>query len=242
MNGAAVERYLRLKQEIADLARAAGRAPDSVRLIAASKTHSPEALEPLIQAGLTDFGENTAQEALPKIDQLRARHLTWHFIGHLQSNKAKNIPGNFAWLHSLDSLALATRLERLAAESNTPLKALIEINVTHDPRKHGVAPDELDRLLDSLLRAELRHVAMRGLMTIGPHAAASEEKRKCFSELRLLGETARRKHDLPNFDQLSMGMTDDYAEAIAEGATMVRIGTGIFGTRTYKSRAPVNKP
>ncbi len=242
MNGAAVERYLRLKQEIADLARAAGRAPDSVRLIAASKTHPAETLEPLIQAGLTDFGENTVQEALPKIDKLRARNIAWHFIGHLQSNKAKNIPGNFAWLHSLDSLARATRLERLATDSNTPLNTLIEINVTHDPRKHGVAPDELDRLLDALLCAELRHVALRGLMTIGPHAATSEEKRKCFSELRQLCETARRKHDLPNFDQLSMGMTEDYAEAIAEGATMVRIGTGIFGTRTYKSRPPVNEP
>ena len=237
MNGAAVERYLRLKQEIADLARAAGRAPDSVRLIAASKTHPPETLEPLIQAGLADFGENTVQEALPKIEALRERNLTWHFIGHLQSNKAKNIPGNFTWLHSLDSLALATRLERLAAESNTRLKALIEINVTRDPRKHGVAPDELDRLLDSLLRAEFRYIALRGLMTIGPHAATSEEKRKCFSELRQLCETARRKHDLPNFDQLSMGMTDDYAEAIAESATMVRVGTGIFGARTYRSRA-----
>lgn len=233
MTGAVPERYQRLKYEIANLARAAGRTPDAVRLIAASKTHPPETLEPLIHVGLADFGENTAQEALPKIERLRAHELTWHFIGHLQSNKAKNVPGNFAWLHSLDSLSLATRLEKFAAEHSTTLHALIEVNVTRDPRKHGVAPDQLDALLESLLRAELQHVTLRGLMTIGPYPASATEKRKCFSELRLLCAAARTQLNLPQFDQLSMGMTEDYAEAIAEGATMVRIGTGIFGERNY---------
>ena len=233
MNGAAVERYLRLKQEIADLARAAGRAPDSVRLIAASKTHPPGTLEPLIRAGLAEFGENTVQEALPKIDQLRAHSLTWHFIGHLQSNKAKNISGNFAWLHSLDSLALATRLERLAAERGARIDALIEVNIGGDPRKHGIAPPALSPLLESLLAAELRHVILRGLMTIGPYPATATESRKHFAELRQLRDTAQSGYALPDFNQLSMGMSEDYAHAIAEGATMIRIGTGLFGERDY---------
>ena len=231
----AVERYLQLKQEIADLARVAGRAPDSVRLIAASKTHPPETLQPLIKAGLTDLGENTVQEALPKIEHLRADALTWHFIGHLQSNKAKNIPGQFAWLHSLDSLALATRLEKFAAERNAMLNALIEVNVANDPRKHGIAPDDLEPLVESLLRVELRHVALRGLMTIGPYPASTAEKRKHFGELRRLRDAVRQRLNLPTFDQLSMGMSDDYAEAIAEGATMVRVGTAIFGERNYSA-------
>ena len=233
MTGAILERYQRLKHEIAELARTAGRVPDAVRLVAASKTQPPETLEPLIHAGLTDFGENTAQEALPKIERLRAQPLTWHFIGHLQSNKAKNIPGNFAWLHSLDALSLAIRLEKFAAERGATLNALIEVNITRDPRKHGVAPDQLDTLLESLLRTELRHVTLRGLMTIGPYSATATEKRKCFAELRQLCTAAQTRLNLPRFDQLSMGMTEDYAEAIAEGATMVRIGTGIFGERSY---------
>lgn len=233
MNDAVVERYLRLKHEIANLARAAGRAPDSVRLIAASKTHLPETLEPLIRAGLTDFGENTVQEALPKIDKLRARNLTWHFIGHLQSNKAKNIPGNFAWLHSLDSLQLASRLDRLAAEHNAHLNALIEVNIASDARKHGVAPQNIDVLVESIQRAELRYITLRGLMTIGPYPATKDEKRKHFATLRRLCDVVRARLKLTTFDQLSMGMTEDYPEAIAEGASMIRVGTAIFGERNY---------
>lgn len=233
MTGAVVERYLRLKQEIADLARAAGRAPDSVRLIAASKTHPPETIQSLIEAGLTDVGENTAQEALPKIEHLRAHPLTWHFIGHLQSNKAKNIPGKFTWLHSLDSLALAGRLEKFAAGRDANLNVLIEVNIARDARKHGVAPDDLDPLLELLLRADLHHVTLRGLMTIGPHPAATAERHKHFCTLRRLCDTARSRLNLPLFDQLSMGMTGDYQQAVAEGATMVRIGTAIFGERDY---------
>lgn len=233
MTGAVVERYLRLKQEIADLARAAGHAPDSVRLIAASKTHSPETIQSLIEAGLADFGENMVQEALPKIGQLRAHPLTWHFIGHLQSNKAKNIPDNFAWLHSLDSLALASRLEKFAAERNATLNALIEVNIAGDSRKHGIAPKNLDALLESLQRADLRHITLRGLMTIGPYPASTAEKRKHFGSLRGLRDAVQSRLSLSRFDQLSMGMSDDYPEAIAEGATMARIGTAIFGERDY---------
>lgn len=233
MTGAVVERYQRLKQQIADLARAAGRAPDSVRFIAASKTHGPDRLEPLLRVGLTDLAENTTQEALSKIEHLRLFDPTWHFIGHLQSNKAKWIPGRFHWLHSLDSATLAGRLERLAGERNTDINALIEVNVTGDPKKHGVTADQLDALLESLLGAELRHVKLRGLMAIGPYPATAAQQRQCFARLRALRETARAKWNLPQFDELSMGMSDDYPAAIAEGATMIRIGTALFGTRDY---------
>ena len=229
----AVERYLRLKQEIADLARATGRAPDTVQLVAASKTQQAETLGSLIQAGLTDFGENTVQEALPKIERLRPMGPTWHFIGHLQSNKAKHIPGHFGWIHSLDSPSLALRLERIAAERDTILSALIEVNITGDPRKHGIVPDALEPLLESLLRDGLPHIHLRGLMTVGPYPANAADTRACFRALRQLRDTAESRFGLHEFDQLSMGMSEDYAHAIAEGATMVRIGSAIFGARTY---------
>lgn len=237
MTGAVVERYQLLQRQVADLARAAGRTPDSVRFIAASKTHSSESLEPLLQAGLSDLAENTTQEALPKIERLRLFAPTWHFIGHLQSNKAKWIPGRFHWLHALDSAALAQRLERLASAQGVELNALIEVNITGDPKKHGVAADQLDALLESLQAAELRQVKLRGLMTIGPYPATTAQQHQCFARLRHLSETARVNWGLPHFDQLSMGMSDDYPAAIAEGATMIRIGTALFGERDYGAPA-----
>ena len=233
MTGAVVERYQLLKQQVANLARAAGRAPDGVRFIAASKTHHPDHLEPLLRAGLTDLAENTTQEALPKLERLRLLAPTWHFIGHLQSNKAKWIPGRFHWLHSLDSVALARRLERVAGEQNADVNALIEVNVTADPKKHGVTVDQLDALVESLLGAQLRHVRLRGLMTVGPYPATAEQQRRCFAHLRTLCETVHATWHLPQFNELSMGMSDDYPAAIAEGATMIRIGTALFGARDY---------
>jgi len=222
-----------LHDRIADRARRAGRAPESIRLIAVSKGHDIDCIEAAMRAGQTEYGESTAQEALPKIDRLRERALTWHFIGRLQSNKAKLIAGNFAWLHSLDSVALAARLERFTAEKSATLDTLIEVNVTQDPRKHGVPPAQLYSLLDSLLQARLTHVRLRGLMTIGPAGASGDAVRACFARLRALRDECRIRSGLAQFTELSMGMSADYAEAIVEGATMIRVGSAIFGERVY---------
>ncbi len=224
----------RVRAEIAAAARAAGRKPEDVRLIAVSKTHPPEAVAAAIAAGQTDFGENTVQEALTKIPIYTS--VTWHMIGHLQSNKAKFVPGHFAWVHSIDSLKLAQRLSRLAQEKNVVLDALFEVNVTRDPAKHGLAPEELAPVLDALLKEGHPGLRLRGLMTIGPYPAPEADSRACFARLRELRDESQRRFGLQDFTELSMGMSGDYAAAIREGSTMVRIGTAIFGERDYSLR------
>ncbi len=226
----------RVRQSIVEAARSAGRNPDEIRLIAISKNHSPEAVAAVSAAGHRDFGESTTQEALPKISQLANPSLTWHFIGHLQTNKAKFIPGNFSWLHSLDNLDLARKLSRHAQAKSANINILIEVNVSRDPKKHGIAPDALMDTLERLLKENLPSLSLRGLMTIGPHAATETETRRCFATLRELREECRARLALPGFTELSMGMSGDYVEAIREGATMLRIGTAIFGGRDYSKK------
>ncbi len=223
----------RVRAEIAAAARAAGRKPEEVRLIAVSKTHPAEAVAAAIAAGQTDFGENTVQEALTKIPLYKDKPVTWHMIGHLQSNKAKFIPGNFAWVHSVDNLKLAQRLSRLAQEKSVVLNALFEVNVTRDPAKHGLPPEELAPLLDTLLKEGHPGLRLRGLMTLGPYPATEADSRASFARLRELREDCRKRFGLKDFSELSMGMSGDYAAAIKEGSTMVRIGTAIFGERDY---------
>lgn len=222
-----------LKTRIAELATAAGRKPEAVRLIAVSKTHPRDAIEAAVAAGQREFGENTVQDALSKIPHFAGRGLIWHFIGHLQSNKAKFIPGNFEWLHSLDSVALAQRLSRAAVERGVSVKSLIEVNITRDPAKHGLDPDSVFPLIEELLGQSLPGVGLRGLMCIGPHPATETEIRAAFANLRKLRDTCQSRFGLPAFTELSMGMSGDYAEAIQEGSTMVRIGTAVFGERDY---------
>ncbi len=224
-----------VREEIAAAARAAGRKPEEIRLIAVSKTHPPEAVAAAIAAGQVDFGENTVQEALTKIPLYKGKPVTWHMIGHLQSNKARFIPGNFAWVHSVDSLKLAQRLSRLAQEKGVVLDTLFEVNVTRDPAKHGLSPEELAPVLDTLLKEGHPGLRLRGLMTIGPYPATEADSRACFARLRELRDDCRQRFGLKDFTELSMGMSGDYAAAIREGATMVRIGTAIFGERDYST-------
>ena len=226
----------RVRQSIAEAARLAGREPGEIRLIAVSKNHSHEAVAAAIASGHKEFGESTVQEALPKISHLANKSVAWHFIGHLQSNKAKFIPHNFSWLHSLDSQALARKLSRLAQEQSANINILIEVNVSRDPGKHGIAPEALVEFIEQLLKENLPALSLRGLMTIGPHAAPEEEIRRCFASLRDLRDECGKRLALPGFTELSMGMSDDYTEAIKEGATMVRIGTAIFGERDYSRK------
>ncbi len=223
----------RVREAIASAAASAGRHPQEIKLIAVSKTHPIEAIETALRAGQTLFAESTVQDALTKIPHFQNRGLEWHLVGYLQSNKAKFIPGNFAWTHSLDSMKLAQRLSCLAQDKHVIVNTLIEINITRDPKKHGVAPDQLFPLLDRLSRENLPGIELRGLMGIGPYPAAKTEMRAAFAAVRKLRDDAVRRFALSHFTELSMGMSGDYTEAIMEGATMVRIGTAIFGERDH---------
>ena len=227
------QNLLTVRENIAEAAHAAGRTPDEVRLIAVSKTQPCEAVEAAIKAGQRDFGENTIQDAMTKLPLFRDRPITWHFIGHLQTNKTKHVPGNFAWLHSLDSLKLAVRLSHLLQEKHTTLNTLIEVNVTRDPNKHGVAPEALIPFLEELVKQNLPGLHLRGLMAMGPYPATEKEMREAFATVRQLRDDCIDRFALPHFTELSLGMSGDYAEAIKEGSTMVRIGTAIFGERDY---------
>jgi len=224
----------RVREEIAATARAAGRRPEDVRLVAVTKTHPPAAVAAARAAGQVDFGENTVQEALTKIPLYASA--TWHLIGHLQSNKTKLVPGHFAWVHSLDSLKLAQRLSRQAAGKGVVLDALFEVNITRDPAKHGLAPAELAPVLDALLKEGHPGLRLRGLMTLGPYPATEAESRTCFARLRALRDESQKRFGLKDFSELSMGMSGDYVAAIKEGSTMVRIGTAIFGERDYSDK------
>src|SRR3989304_6515219 len=161
----------RVQQSIAEVARACAGSSDAIRLIAVSKGHRPYAIAAAIAAGQKDFGESTTQDALPKISQLENPSIDWHFIGHLQTNKAKFIPGNFSWLHSLDNLDLARKLSRRARELSANINILIEVNVTRDPKKHGIAPDALPDFIEQQLKENPPALSLRALMPIGPHAA-----------------------------------------------------------------------
>jgi hypothetical protein len=223
----------RVNESIRTAAQRAGRRPGEVRLIAVSKTQPPEAIAAAVAAGQRRFGENTVQDAMTKIPRFAAGQLEWHFIGHLQSNKARSIPGNFSWLHSLDSLRLAERVSRAAGEKQTTVNTLIEVNITRDPARHGIAPPDLESLIEQLLKAALPGLQLRGLMAIGPHPAGEPEIRAAFAAVRALRDRCQAKFPLPLFTELSMGMSGDYTEAILEGATLIRVGSAIFGERDY---------
>jgi pyridoxal phosphate enzyme (YggS family) len=207
-----------------------GRNPETIRLIAVSK-YTPEAdIRQAILAGQHCFGENTIQDAQAKQALIDEQATEWHFIGHLQSNKAKHIPGNFGWLHTLDSLKLAKKLS-VAAGSGTTLRVLLQVNIASDPDKFGLPATTLFQFIDDLLRAELSKLQIRGLMMIGHRDAVISERRRDFSALHELGEQCAGRFGAGLFSEYSMGMSSDFEDAIAEGATMIRIGSAIFGPR-----------
>ncbi len=223
----------RIRETIASAARSVGRAPSDIKLVAVTKGHSVSSLEVALAAGQRVFGENTMQESVEKISHFAGLGVEWHFIGHLQSNKAKLLPANFPWIHSLDSVNLARRLSRLASDKNAPVDALIEVNITSDPAKHGVDPAKIFPMLDQLLNDKLAGIRLRGLMTIGPYPATESDSRSTFAALRRLRDECAARFALRDFTELSMGMSSDYIPAIKEGATLLRIGTAIFGERDY---------
>ena len=199
----------------------AGRTPADVTLVAVSKTHDARTVEVVYRAGVTDFGENRIQEATPKILELRERSVTptWHLVGHLQRNKAGAAVRMFDLIHSVDSERLA---REIASRTEDSVRVLLEVNVSGEATKHGVAPDEAAALAERL--GAMHHVDLVGLMTVAPQVAEPGLARPFFRQLRELRDAIGLTH-------LSMGMTDDFEVAIEEGATIVRIGRAIFGAR-----------
>ncbi|MFS8084398.1 MAG: YggS family pyridoxal phosphate-dependent enzyme [Acidobacteriota bacterium] len=209
----------------------ANRNPDEVTLVAVSKTHPSEVIISAIATGLTDFGENRVQEAEKKIPQVGRESARWHLIGHLQSNKARRAVDLFDVIHSIDSAALARRLDWMCSEANRPdLPVLIQVDLAHEPTKSGATEDQLAGIVEAVNRAAALRLV--GLMTVPPFFEEVERVRPYFRKLRELRDDLRSQGafgDSPG--ELSMGMTHDYEVAIEEGATILRIGTAIFGER-----------
>lgn len=204
-----------------------GRPPGSVTLLTVSKTQPPAAIAEVAAAGQRHFGENYLQEALEKIAVLRDLNLDWHFIGPIQSNKTRKIAESFNWVHSVDRLKIAQRLSEQRPQDLPPLNICVQVNISREPGKHGLAVEEAAGVAQAV--AKLPRLRLRGLMAIpAPSTQFTEQRRACA----LLRETqeALIREGIP-LDTLSMGMSDDLEAAIAEGATLVRIGTAIFGPR-----------
>lgn len=215
------------REAIAQAARAAHRNATEVRLLAVSKTFPAMAVREAYSGGQTAFGENYLQEALEKIDALRDLPLEWHFIGPIQSNKTRAIAESFAWVHSVDRLKIAERLSAQRPSNLPPLNICLQVNVSEEESKSGVTPEEALPLAQQLVN--LPHIRLRGLMTIPAPAAGEMEQRAPFARMRMLLEKLNSQGLA--LDTLSMGMSHDYPAAIKEGATIVRIGTAIFGQR-----------
>ncbi|MSS64386.1 YggS family pyridoxal phosphate-dependent enzyme [Velocimicrobium porci] len=220
-----------VEQKISDACKRVGRNRDEVTLIAVSKTKPVEMIQEAIEYGTVDFGENKVQEIVDKTQVIQDK-VNWHMIGHLQRNKVKYIIDKVCLIHSVDSLRLAQQIEQEAAKKNIICPILIEVNVAKEETKYGVTVEETLPLITEI--AKLPHVSIKGLMTIAPYVENSEENRIYFRKLHQLNIDIKSKNiDNVNMDILSMGMTGDYEVAIEEGATLVRVGTGIFGERNY---------
>ncbi len=231
------ENLQNIRSRIDSVCHRVGRNPEDVGLVAVSKSVDAVRINDAYAAGQRDFGENYVQEFRKKQEIITASDLHWHFIGHLQSNKVKMLVGSVALIHSVDSLHLAGEIERQAAKAERQVEVLIEVLTTDESTKTGVSPDAVAGLVESM--SPLAHVRVAGLMTVGPFLPDPETARPCFRKLRELKEEieARRFPDVC-MRHLSMGMTNDFEIAIEEGATLVRIGTGIFGARAKATNAP----
>ena len=226
------ENLERVREQIAQAAKKSGRAADDVDLVAISKTHDAEKVREAIEAGQKLFGESKVQEARAKIPELPS-NIRWHFVGHLQKSKIRHALPLFELIHSVDSLALAQDMNRIAEEEGLRPRVLLEMNVAGEGSKFGFSPQKLRTELESLLA--LPRLSILGLMCIPPIAEEAEASRKYFVELRELRDRLQSEFRV-DLAQLSMGMTQDYAVAVEEGATLVRVGTAIFGARSRAKR------
>ena len=223
-----IEHYQSVKQRIQVACEQANRPVDSVTLLAVSKTKPIEAIQAIAQQGQKAFGENYLQESLVKIEQ--CPQLEWHFIGPIQSNKTKPIAEHFQWVHSVDRLKIAQRLSQQRPEGGEKLNILLEVNISEEPSKAGFSPKELFEIAPII--ATLPHLKLRGLMAIPQKHEGLTAQRQPFAKMRALLEQLNQQHPEWALDTLSMGMSGDLEAAIMEGATIVRIGTDIFGARS----------
>jgi len=225
------QRLERVREQIAEAAVRANRRPDDVKLVAVSKTHSAETIRLAIAAGATDLGENRVQEAESKIPTAGRAAARWHLIGHLQSNKARRAVELFDVIHSLDSVALAQRLDRVCRElGREVLPVLIQVDLGQEATKSGAAESEVPQIIEAIRQTQT--LQLTGLMTLPPYFDDANQARPFFRRLRELRDELSGQGSFGDQrGELSMGMTHDYQVAIEEGATIVRIGTAIFGTR-----------
>jgi PLP dependent protein len=221
------ERLAQVRAEIAQRQAARGWT-HPITLVAVTKGFGLEVVEGALAAGLTELGENRVQDAIQKIDTPAGSRATWHLIGHLQRNKVKFVPGRFAAVHSIDSASLGAELEQRAAARGVTVRVLIQVNVAGETQKSGCAPDQAAALARALLAHE--HLTLAGLMTIAPFTADESVQRNTFRALRALRDALQK--EALWVPELSMGMSADYGVAVEEGATMLRLGTALFGQRS----------
>jgi PLP dependent protein len=226
------DNLVRVREQIASAAAKSGRTSNDVELVAVTKTHPTESVREAIASGQILFGESRVQEARAKITELPS-NLRWHFVGHLQKNKIRHALPLFEMFHGIDSFELARDINRIAQEDGAHPSVLLQVNVSGEGSKFGFSPDQLREYMEALL--DLSRLTFGGLMCIPPLASRAEASRKYFIQLRELREEVE-KHCGIKLAHLSMGMTNDYGVAIEEGATLVRVGTAIFGERSTKQR------
>ena len=234
MNTDIAERFRQIKERKDAAAVRSGRSPEEVTLMAVTKTHTAAEINEAIAAGAADIGENRVQELLEKYDSVSP--VRWHLIGHLQTNKVKNVVGKVVMIHSVDSMKLAREINKRASAAGIVMDILIEINSAMEETKSGISSDDLETLVREIT-AECENIRIRGIMCIPPIAAEPEEARPYFREARELFDKMKT-WDLPEErflpDTLSMGMSGDFEVAIEEGSTIVRVGSSIFGPRNYR--------
>lgn len=206
------------------------RAPETVQLLAVSKTHPSAVIHEMYQAGQRCFGENYLQEALDKIENLADLDIEWHFIGHVQRNKTKHLAAHFAWVHGVDRLVIAERLSSQRDATQMPLNICLQVNIDGQDTKDGCQPNEVAELVQQISR--LAHLKLRGLMVI-----PAPDNTIAFAQAKLLFDAVKTEHAFPeDWNTLSMGMSGDMTQAIAAGSTIVRVGTALFGTRDYSQQ------
>jgi pyridoxal phosphate enzyme (YggS family) len=243
--GSIAENVINIRRRIAAAAERSGRGADDVLLVAVTKTHTPEEMIPAIEAGCTDIGENKVQEIMDKYDivgELSAKNeknpnIKWHMIGHLQRNKVKYIINKVCMIHSVDSLRLAEEISRRAETAGRVMDILVQVNAAGEDSKFGTSSDEAEGLVREIAE-KCGSVRVKGLMSIAPAAENPEDIRRYFREVKQIYDriAADGAAGGADFSILSMGMTGDYEVAVEEGSTLVRVGTGIFGSRNYSSK------